>query len=86
MIRKGFLQSADLLEADHLVQLHAQILADLGVVPPALHQLTDDVGHIHDLVRAAGAVVADGTGDTLVNGLVDHRDRQLRQVEVHLVA
>src|SRR5690606_26463954 len=51
--------AGDLLEAQHLVGLHAQLLRDPLLGPVAPRELLHDLRHAVDAVLSAGAVVPD---------------------------
>ncbi len=69
-------QSRDLLEAQQLVAVHADVPHDPAVGHVGFGQLGDDFAHQLQIVRAPRPVVADRRGDAVRELLVDHGDGQ----------
>ena len=56
------------------IQIHAQLLADSFVGPAGAGEIHDNRAHGADAMGPAGAVMSDGGGNTLVEGLVQGGD------------
>ena len=70
MVHKGFLQSCYLFQPKNLIQLHSQLGTYFFIGPAGAGEIHDDGAHWPDSMGPSGAVLPDGSGNSLVQRLI----------------
>ena len=77
MVHEGFLQAGDLLQAQHLIQIHPELGAYFFIGPAGTGEIHDNGAHGAYAVGPSGTVMPDGGGDPLIQGLVQGGDGEV---------